>query len=215
MKPVRSLFLSVLFLLMLLAAFLWLYPQMPALVPVHWNAHGQINGYATPIKAVATPMILMAILALLTVVLPIISPRGYEITPFISVFVIVMVAVQAFVLITALGVLFNAAGHPMGRFMLWMLLPIGVLLMIVGNYMGKLRKNFFAGIRTPWTLASDEVWERTHRVGGWLFMLAGLIVVVATLVGAPVVFSVVVIAVAAFIPAVYSYFVYRRVERNH
>jgi immunity protein, SdpI family len=214
MKPLRSLFLSILFLLMLLAAFLWLYPQMPALVPVHWNVHGQINGYATPIRAVATPMIIIAFLALLTLVLPAISPRGFEITPFVSVFVIVMLAAQAFVLITALGVLLNAAGHPTGRFMIRML-PVGVLLMIIGNYMGKLRKNFFAGIRTPWTLANDEVWERTHRIGGWLFMLAGLIVVVASLVNAPVAFSVGVILAAALIPAVYSYFVYRRVEHNH
>ncbi|RDS85571.1 SdpI family protein [Dyella psychrodurans] len=214
MKPVRSLFLSVLFLLILLAAFLWLYPQMPALVPVHWNVHGQINGYATPIKAVATPMVIIAILALLTIALPAISPRGFEITPFMSVFVVVMLAVQAFVLITALGVLLNAAGHPAGKFVIRML-PVGVLLMIMGNYMGKLRKNFFVGIRTPWTLASDEVWERTHRVGGWLFMLAGVVVIVVNLVNASLAFSVGVILAAALIPAVYSYFVYRRVEHNH
>lgn len=214
MKPVRSLFLSVLFLLMLMAAFVWLYPQMPALVPVHWNAYGQINGYASPIRAVAVPLIVIACLALLTVALPTISPRGYEITPFVSVFVVVMLAAQAFVLITGLGILLSAAGHPIGRFMIKML-PIGVLLMIIGNYMGKLRKNFFAGIRTPWTLASDEVWERTHRLGGWLFMFAGLIVIVATLVNAPIIFSVGVIVAATLIPAVYSYFVYRHVEHNH
>lgn len=214
MKPVRSLFLSVLFLLILLAAFLWLYPQMPALVPVHWNAHGQVNGYASPLEAVATPMIILGVLALLTVMLPAISPRGFQITPFVSVFVIVMLAIQAFVLIAALGVLLNAAGHPAGTFMTRML-PLGALLLIIGNYMGKLRKNFFVGIRTPWTLASDEVWERTHRMAGWLFMLAGLAVIVASLVNAPIILSVSVILAAALVSVVYSYVVYRRMEHDH
>ncbi|GLQ90351.1 SdpI family protein [Dyella flagellata] len=213
MKPVHSLFLSALFLLILLAAFFWLYPHMPALVPVHWNAHGQVNGYASPLKAVALPLAIMAVMALLTVVLPAISPRGFEIRPFMTAFVIVMLAGQACLLMVSLGILLNAAGHPAGTFVLRML-PLGVLLMIVGNYMGKLRKNFFVGIRTPWTLASDEVWERTHRVAGWLFMLAGLIVVVATLVDAPITLSISVILAAVFIPFVYSYVIYRRVERD-
>jgi uncharacterized membrane protein len=214
MKPVRSLFLSVLFLVVLLAAFVWLYPQLPAHVPVHWNAQGQINGYATPVRAVAVPMVVIVFLALLTVALPSISPRGFEITPFVSVFVVVMLAVQAFVLVVGLGILLNAAGHPVGKLVTRML-PLGVLLMIIGNYMGKLRKNFFFGIRTPWTLASDEVWERTHRAGGWLFMLAGLIVVVASLANAPIVFSISVILAATFITAAYSYVVYRQRERHH
>ncbi|WP_158628856.1 SdpI family protein [Dyella choica] len=200
--------------MILLATFLWLYPQMPALVPVHWNAHGQINGYASPLKAVTTPLAVMALLALLTLVLPVISPRGFEIKPFMAAFVIVMLAGQAFVLIVTLGVLLNAAGHPAHSLVIRML-PLGVLLMIVGNYMGKLRKNFFVGIRTPWTLASDEVWGRTHRIAGWLFMLAGVIVIVANLVNAPLSLSIGVILAAASIPVVYSYVVYRRVERNH
>jgi uncharacterized membrane protein len=213
MKPLRSLFLSALFLLTLLVVFVWLYPQMPALVPVHWNAHGQINGYMTPIKAVATPMLIMAGLALLTVVLPVISPHGFEIKPFTPVFVILMLAMQAFVFVVTLGILLNAAGHPVGKLVIRML-PLGALLMILGNYMGKLRKNFFVGIKTPWTLASDAVWERTHRMGGWLFMLAGLIVVIAALVNAPIMFSVGVILAAVVIPAAYSYVLYRNMEHN-
>jgi uncharacterized membrane protein len=213
MKPVRSLFLSALFLLVLLGAFVWLYPQLPAHVPVHWNAQGQINGYATPIRAVATPMVFILFLALLTVALPAISPRGFEITPFVSVFVVVMLAVQAFMLIVALGILMNATGHPVGKLVIRML-PLGVLLMIIGNYMGKLRKNFFIGIRTPWTLASDDVWERTHRVGGWLFMLAGLIVVADSLVGAPMLVSISVVLAAYVIAAAYSYVVCRQLERH-
>jgi uncharacterized membrane protein len=81
--------------------------------------------------------------------------------------------------------------------------------MVMGNYMGKLRKNFFAGIRTPWTLANDEVWERTHRMAGWVFMLAGLVTVIAAFAGAPLMVAIYVLVGAALIPAIYSYVIYQ------
>ncbi|HUB90085.1 MAG TPA: SdpI family protein [Dyella sp.] len=214
MKPVRTLLVSALFLLILLAAFVWLYPHMPARVPTHWNAQGRVNGYMSPLGAVATPMIVIAILAAITLLLPAISPRSYEITPFVSVFVLVMLAVQIFVLISALALLLNATGHAV-RMPLICMLGTGVLWMVVGNYMGKLRKNFFIGIRTPWTLASDAAWERTHRMGGWLFMLAGAVVIAIALAGAPMLLMVGMMLCAALIPAIYSYALYRRLEARH
>jgi uncharacterized membrane protein len=208
MNAIRSLLLTVLFLLMLLAAFLWLRPQMPAMIPTHWNGQGQINGYMTPFKAVVVPMVIIAGLALLTILLPAVSPRGYGIKPFASVFIIVMLAVQAFVLVTAFGVLLNGAGHPM-RQPLVVIVGLGLLWMVIGNYMGKLRKNFFAGIRTPWTLANDEVWERTHRMAGGVFVLAGLATVIAAFAGVPLMVGVYVLVTAALIPAIYSYVIYQ------
>lgn len=214
MKPVRVLLISALFLFILLAAFVWLYPHMPARVPTHWNAQGQINGYMSPLGAVATPMIVIAMIALLTVLLPVISPRGYEIGPFVAVFGIFMLAIQLVVLITGLAVLLNGAGHAV-RMPLVCMLSIGALLMVMGNYMGKLRKNFFIGIRTPWTLASDAAWERTHRMSGWLFVLAGATVMVIALIGAPMLAMVGVVLCVVLIPVIYSYVVYRRVESRH
>lgn len=214
MNPTRSLFLSVLFLLMLFAAYFWLSPRMPAIIPTHWNAHGQINGYMTPFKAVLVPMVVIAGLALLTVVLPVISPRGYGIEPFASVFAMVMLAVQAFVLFTALTMLLNGAGYPIHLPIVTMV-GLGLLCMFMGNYMGKLRKNFFAGIRTPWTLADDEVWERTHRMAGWLFMLAGLAIVVAAFMGASILWAIYLLLAAVLIPAIYSYVIYQRVQGKH
>jgi uncharacterized membrane protein len=84
------------------------------------------------------------------------------------------------------------------------MLGAGALFLIPGNYMGKLRKNFFIGIRTPWMLASDAVWERTHRLGGWLFMLAGVLAIAGTLAGVPAWWAIVVLLAVALIPAIYS-----------
>ena len=89
---------------------------------------------------------------------------------------------------------------------------IGLLLVLLGNYMGKLRKNFFIGVRTPWTLASDEVWARTHRLTGWLWAAAGLALAIDGLLGANVVVFLVVILVAILTPPIYSFLLYRRIE---
>ena len=89
---------------------------------------------------------------------------------------------------------------------------VGLLLVVLGNFMGKLTKNFFVGIRTPWTLASDEVWLRTHRLGGKLFVLAGAGLFVAGLSGAGHVAILLAVVVAAGIPVAYSYVVYRKLE---
>jgi uncharacterized membrane protein len=78
--------------------------------------------------------------------------------------------------------------------------------------MGKLTRNFFIGIRTPWTIASEEVWLRTHRLGGWLFVLAGLVVFVSAFLGAGWIPAFAAITAAALISVVYSYVIYRRVE---
>ena len=211
MKPARTLVISALFVLILLWAFVWLSPHMPAHVPTHWNAQGQVNGYMSPLGAMLTPMIVIAVLALLTLLLPAISPRGFSIAPFGSIFALIMLAVQAFVLVTALAVLLNAAGHPV-QMPLISMLGIGALLMVIGNYLGKLRKNFFIGIRTPWTLASDAVWERTHRIGGWLFMLAGAVGIALALAGGSPVVLVAIVLGVTLVLTVYSYVAYRRLE---
>jgi uncharacterized membrane protein len=213
MKPARTLVISALFVLILLAAFVWLSPRMPAGVPTHWNAQGQVNGYMSPLGAMLTPMIVIAVLALLTLLLPAISPRGFAITPFGSVFALIMLALQAFVLVAALAVLLNAAGHSVPMSLVSML-GIGALLMVIGNYIGKVRKNFFIGIRTPWTLASDAVWERTHRIGGWLFMLAGAAGIALALAGGSLVVLVAIVLGVALVLTVYSYVAYRRLESH-
>ena len=91
---------------------------------------------------------------------------------------------------------------------------IGLLLIVTGNFLGKVRRNFFVGIRTPWTLANEEVWLRTHRLGGKTFVLGGVLMLASVGVGASVGLCSLVAVVAALVPAVYSYVVYRRLEHR-
>ncbi|GAB2584389.1 SdpI family protein [Dyella jejuensis] len=213
MKPRSSWWISAVFLSALLAVFVWLRPRMPALVATHWNARGNVNGYMTPMHAVLVPTLAIVTLGLLTWLLPRISPRRYAIGPFVSAFAVVMLALQALVLVAALGVLLNAAGHPVR--MPWLcMISLGALLLVMGNYMDKLRQNFFMGIRTPWTLASEAVWERTHRLSGWMFVLAGLAVIAIALLQAPLWSMLCVIAASVLVPCVYSYVIYQRLEQH-
>ena len=213
MRLTRTLIVSVVFVLIAALAAVWLYPQLPARLPVHWDLQGHVNGYMPRFWGAAFPALMIFALAMVTALLPLISPRRFGITPFMSAYGIVMLGVQGVVLVVGLCTLLDGAGYalPMPTVAF---LSVGVLLMVIGNYMGKLRRNFFIGIRTPWTLASDAVWERTHRLGGWLFMLAGLVMVVGVIAGAPPWVSWGAIAAAVLIPCAYSFRVYRRLAKS-
>ena len=88
----------------------------------------------------------------------------------------------------------------------------GILLIILGNYMGKLTRNFFIGIRTPWTLASAEVWGQTHRLAGRVFVLGGIALCVEAVVGMNQVVFLGILAVLIIVPVAYSFFLYKRIE---
>lgn len=205
----RTLIVSAVFFLIAVIAAVWLYPQLPAQMPTHWDLQGHVNGSMPRLWGAAFPALMILALGILTPLLPRISPRQFAITPFAHVYGIVMLAVQGVMLVVGLAVLLSGAGYALPMPTIAML-SVGVLLMVLGNYMGKLRKNFFIGIRTPWTLASDAVWERTHRLGGWLFMLAGLVTMVGVLTGMPAWLMLAAIVVAVLIPYVYSFRIYRR-----
>ena len=213
MKFKRSLLVSLCFFVIAAVVAVWLYPRLPAEVPTHWDLQGRVNGTMSRFWGAAMPALEILGLAVLTWLLPVISPRRFEIKPFAQVFVLVMLAVQAFMLVIGVATLLSAVGYPVAMPEVAML-SAGALFLILGNYMGKLRKNFFMGIRTPWTLASDAVWERTHRLGGWLFMLAGVVMIVATLLGAPSSVAIGAIVAAALIPTIYSLVIYKRLPAD-
>lgn len=203
--------------LLVLAAFaiaVWFYPRLPDPVPSHWNSAGQIDGYmAKPWGVFILPLTMTGIWIVLAV-LPRISPKGYRLDTFQNIYGLIQITfIAALLVITSIALTAATNRHVAIN----MIIPIviGLLFVILGNYMDKLRKNFFIGIRTPWTLASDEVWVRTHRLGGWLFVAGGLAIVI-TAVLAPSAYMpiimIVIIAVAALVPAAASYVIYRRVE---
>lgn len=213
MKFSRSMAISAIFIVIAVAVAVWLYPQLPARVPVHWDLQGNVNRWMSPFwAAVWLPLTVLG-LVVLTWVLPVISPRKFEIKPFAKVYDGLMLVIQGAALVIGVCALLAGAGYALPQQTITTL-AVGVLLMVLGNYMGKLRKNFFIGIRTPWTLASDAVWERTHRMGGWAFMLGGLVLVIGSLVDGSEWPMIAALVIAAGIPTVYSFVIYRRLEKG-
>jgi uncharacterized membrane protein len=198
--------------LMGIALAVWAYPQFPDRVPTHWNAAGQINGYSSRLFAAALEPLIMAFTLGLMIVLPLVSPKGFGLERSANPFYISTLATIAILLVIEIAVTraaLNEAFAPnavVGA-------SVGALLAILGSVMGKVRKNFFFGVRTPWTLASDEVWLRTNRLGGQLFVFGGLVLIGTSFfkaVTAPATIGV--IAVIVLVPVVYSYVLYKRIE---
>lgn len=208
----RASIVSAVFFLIAVAAAVWLYSQMPARVPVQWDRLSHVSRTVPRFWGAASPALMILVLSVLTHLLPLILPRLINSALFAQVYDIVMLASQGGMLVAGLSVLLVDAGYPLPMPTIAML-AVGVLLVVLGNYLGGLRKNFFIGIRTPWTLASDAVWERTHRLGGWLFTLAGLAMVIGALIGAPAWLVPAGIVAAALIPCVYSFWIYRRLDK--
>lgn len=189
------------------------YPFLPDSVPSHWNAAGQVDGYLPRwVNALLFPVISLFLFFVLRVLINI-SPRlGYQDQRRANreVVNLILVGVLLLLLVVQLTTTSIALGARIDIPFV-VSLSVSVLLMFIGNYMGKLRRNFWAGIRTPWTLASDTVWERTHRLGGWLFVLAGFVGVITSFVPPLRLWGLMVpLVLVVVILVVYSYVAYQR-----
>jgi uncharacterized membrane protein len=189
------------------------YPFLPDSVPSHWDASGQVNGYLPKlVNALLYPLLSIGIYALVRVLMTVGPRLGYQNQRKASIGVVNLIldGVLLFMLIVQLTTTAVALGVPIDLTFV-ICLSISVLFIFLGNYMGKLRRNFWAGIRTPWTLTSDVVWEHTHRLGGWLFVLAGLLGVIMSFIPALRLWGLtVVILIVVVVLVVYSYVIYQR-----
>ncbi|HTU71514.1 MAG TPA: SdpI family protein [Candidatus Baltobacteraceae bacterium] len=190
----------------------WSYPHAPALIPTHWDAAGHANGYMPKLWGLSVQPALLIGLCVLMLALPKISPTGFRFGQSTDVLNLIVVAVMVVEFVVGVAVVRASVGMaaPSSGFVLVL---VGSLFVIIGNYMGKVRKNFFLGIRTPWTLASDEVWLRTNRLAGWLFVLGGIVFIVSGVVsGNSTGVLIGVVSAIVAVPIVYSYVVYKRIE---
>ena len=202
--------------LMALGYSLYLYPIMPDRVPIHWNIRGEVDGYGDKSWAVfITPAVMVGLLLLFRI-LPWLSPKPFSLDTFRGTYEFVVALVMGLMAYIHGLMLWAAFGEPIdiGR-----ALVAGLCLFfaLMGNVLGKVRRNFFMGVRTPWTLASERVWIDTHRLAARLFVAAGLIGFVLCLVlGGPAAFIAAFAAImtAAFSPAVYSLVHYKHLERQ-
>jgi uncharacterized membrane protein len=202
----------------LIAAYFFANLPDDARIPVHWNIHNQIDGWAGKTSGTWLPVAFNVLLFLLLYAMPFYSPwyRRNQ-TRFDKVVPVVALVMALFLaLISAYGLWVAKMGEIPG--MIFILVLIGMLFIFLGNILPKVPKNFFIGIRTPWTLASETVWERTHRLGGWCFVLAGALMVLKglVLIGHNTFQTVTAILALALLlwPMLYSLIVYRKLKNK-
>lgn len=190
-----------------IAAYLALYDQLPDMIPSHFNAEGVVDGYMPKDTAVYLPSLLMAGVQLLCMFAMNTDPKRDNYARQLKSLVIWIcpvfsILLNAFIIMFCLGVdIHMEVIAPM---------MIGILFVIIGNYLPKVKQNYTMGIKIPWTLNSVENWNKTHRFAGFVFVLVGLWMIVSAVFSLNVMWAITPALVCAFLPMVYSYLLYRK-----
>jgi len=185
-------------------------PCIPDQIPTHWNAQGQIDGYSSKPVAVFLLLGILVALYLLMLLLPHLDPLKKNYNEFEKYYYILRLALTVFFVALYVFTLLAAAGYKL-NIQKFIIPAFSVLLIIMGLVLPKMKRNYFIGIRTPWTLHSDEVWQKTHKFGGWCFVGAGVFCFFTLWAGewAFGIFIAIII-IAALLPMVYSYLEYKK-----
>ena len=190
-----------------------LWNQLPDTIATHWGADGQADGWSSKTFAIiGLPLILTAI-HLFTVLFTLNDPRRKNIhtKPLMLVFWIVPVTsliMNGTVFLTAMGADVDVS--------VICFVLIGILFIVLGNYMPKLQQNYTVGIKIPWTLNSAENWNRTHRLGGKLFIIGGILMILGGFSGSLLgeegtlilIFGSIILC--AIVPCIYSFWLFRK-----
>lgn len=198
-----------------LALSLILYPSLPDRMPMHWNIHGEIDGYGAKSWAAFLGPGLMALMLLAFRFLPWLSPRRFEVAdtgtrPTYLYMMVVIVLLIGYVHAVSVTAAMGWAGN-VGRAMV---AGIFLFFALLGNVLGKVPRNFYIGIRTPWTLASERVWYATHRLAARILVLAGAVGFVLVILTGWFVLSFVLLIAALLIPVAHSLIYYKRLQRQ-
>ena len=204
----------ILLLIGVLASF-WFYQNMPEQVPIHWNFAGEPDNYGSRTMAAFFFPALIVGIYLLMIFLPYLDPKKERYQQFVKAYWAIRLILVIYFILIYFSASLVGVGYkiPISQVVL---LGVGILFIIIGNYLGKIKPNWFVGIRTPWTLSNEEVWNKTHRLGGKLFILAGLFFIFSIFI--PVSWSMllllIIIGLVVIGTIVYSYWLYRQLEKN-
>ncbi|AGG08204.1 SdpI family protein [Dehalococcoides mccartyi] len=174
--------LSLLIILAMFIAGLITWPNSPDLLPVHWGIDGTVDRYGGKFEGLLLMPLISLGIFLLLIYLPYLDPRKANYLKFEKVYSMFIRLIVAFfggiytvTILYAYGVVANTNT--------FIMVLVGLLLALLGNMFGKLRPTWFVGIRTAWTLSSDLSWDKTHRLGGRIFVAAGLLMALAGITG--------------------------------
>lgn len=198
---------------LVLIAIFW--DQVPEPMPIHWDLHGQADRFAARWLGLSVGPLMTLGLPLLILGLTSIDPkrRNVERSNMALDVIVSSLATFSFALHTMILRASMTPGHALEG--AWVMLAVGALLVILGNMMPKFGANFFIGVRTPWALSDDVIWLKTQRLGAKLMVIAGAGAIFIALMGltaskVAIACFVVGALLAAFIPMIYSYLLWRQ-----
>ena len=190
------------------------YNRLPEQVATHFGPTGEADGWSSrSFAAFGIPLLAFFIFSLMNA-LPKILPRAENFSQFADTYWTVVTMMVAFMLAMHVVILGKALGWPVDV-PTFVLLGVGALFVILGNLMPRVKSNWVLGIRTPWTLDSETVWHETHRLGGRTMVAGGIITMIAAFLPEAIKPWVALgaLMLGAFVPAVYSYVVWRREKK--
>lgn len=195
-------FIALLCLLPLIYGF-FMYDKLPEMLPTHWNFKGEIDGYTSKFSAIVYLPLALFAATLFSGFVTKEDPKNAENKPKIIRLNLIMLPIFSNILV--ISSMYIALGNKLNITMLIKLF-IALIFIILGNYMPKLKRNYTIGIKTPWTLHDDEIWQKTHRLGGKIMILQGLLILVTLLLNNSYLFFAIICF--SLIPLIYSYLLY-------
>jgi len=204
---------AVLLVILTLTASLALYPRLPQSIPTHWNIRGEVDGYGDKFWALFLLPCAMALMIVVAGLLPWLSPRRFEVDVFRSTYgflILLVVALLGYIH----GIVIWTAWRGAPNTSRALIAGLFLFFALAGNVLGRVKRNFWMGVRTPWTLASERVWIDTHRLAARLFVATGLVGLATVLVGLPSWTAFALILLASVVPVVYSLVLYKRLAKK-
>ncbi len=181
-------------------------------VPTHWNAQGQIDGWSSKTFAALFFPLLTVAIYLLMLFLPKIDPLKDNYQYFEKQYYFIRLILVLFLVGIYILTFFSAIGYRF-NIMYFMVPLLSALFIVLGIFLPKVKKNYFVGIRTPWILQSDEVWIKTHKFAGKTMIAGGILGIFCVFLGNSAFGAfIALMIIAALLPVVYSYFVYRKLQ---
>lgn len=190
-----------------LAAGAVLYNSLPDTMAIHWGFDGTANGWASKLVAVFVLPGVLLILNLLFPVLLNMDPKNKNMDEKIKTLVHWIIPVVS---VFCAGVTLAEACGVESKMALIGPMIMGVLFVAIGNFLPKTTQSYTVGIKLPWTLNSEENWNRTHRMAGFLWVAGGIVMIITALLGLGFAGMIAMIVLMAVVPTVYSYMLYRK-----
>lgn len=214
MKSIHRLGLAGFFILLAVVLSGFAYQELPAQLVTNWDMAGDPAGTMDVTAGIVLVPALMTGLLIIFLAIPRIDPLGANIQAFRRYYDWLVVVVLGYLLFLHAGIIAFNLGHTFD-FVTFVLVGIAILFGYIGFLLPRAKRNWFVGIRTPWTLSSDEVWARTHHLGGRLFAVTAILALLGIFAGEYAMYFVLVPALTtAIVTVVYSYVIYERLDAS-